>query len=117
MQDLAIEPGAGRAQYRFILADSDSNAFTDFVPKLVESLRQQSGLEDIASDIEGQGLAAGLKVDRDTAARFGITLATIDNALYDSFGQRIVSTIFTQSNQRRVILETEPSFTPSVESI
>ena len=66
---------------------------------------------------KAQGLAAVLTVDRDTAARFGITLATIDNALYDAFGQRIVSTIFTQSNQRRVILETDPSFTPSVDSL
>ncbi|MGP0008902.1 MAG: multidrug efflux RND transporter permease subunit [Methylocella sp.] len=117
VQDLAIETSVSRTQYRFVLAATDPAAFADFVPDLVERLRQQPQLEDVASDLEAQGLAAVLTVDRDTAARFGITLATIDNALYDAFGQRIVSTIFTQSNQRRVILETDPSFTPSVDSL
>ena len=117
VQDLAIETSVSRTQYRFVLAATDPAAFADFVPELVERLRQQPQLEDVASDLEAQGLAAVLTVDRDTAARFGITLATIDNALYDAFGQRIVSTIFTQSNQRRVILETDPSFTPSVDSL
>jgi multidrug efflux pump len=117
VQDLAIETSVSRTQYRFVLAASDPAAFADFVPDLVERLRQQSQLEDVGSDLDAQGLAAVLTVDRDTAARFGITLATIDNALYDAFGQRIVSTIFTQSHQRRVILETDPSFTPSVDSL
>ena len=117
VQDLAIETSVSRTQYRFVLAATDPAAFADFVPELVERLRQQPQLEDVASDLEAQGLAAVLTVDRDTAARFGITLATIDNALYDAFGQRIVSTIFTQSNQRRVILETDPAFTPSVDSL
>jgi multidrug efflux pump len=117
VQDLTIETSVSRTQYRFVLAATDPAAFADFVPELVERLRQQPQLEDVASDLEAQGLAAVLTVDRDTAARFGITLATIDNALYDAFGQRIVSTIFTQSNQRRVILETDPSFTPSVDSL
>ena len=75
------------------------------------------GFRTSASDLQSQGLAAVLTVDRDTAARFGITLATIDNALYSAFGQRIISTIFTQSSQRRVILETDPAFTPSVDSL
>ena len=117
VQDLAIESSVSRTQYQFILAGTDPNAFGDFVPKLVDRLRQQKQLEDVTSDLESQGLAAWLTVDRDTAARFGITLATIDNALYDAFGQRIVSTIFTQSNQYRVILETDPAFTPSVEAL
>ncbi|MGO9720610.1 MAG: efflux RND transporter permease subunit, partial [Methylocella sp.] len=117
VQDLAIETSVSRTQYRFVLAATDPAAFADFVPELVERLRQQPQLEDVASDLESQGLAAVLTVDRDTAARFGITLATIDNALYDAFGQRIVSTIFTQSNQRRVILETDPAFTSSVEAL
>ena len=117
VQDLAIETSVSRTQYRFVLAATDPAAFIGFVPELVERLRQQPRLEDVASDLESQGLAAVLTVDRDTASRFGITLATIDNALYSAFGQRIISTIFTQSNQRRVILETDPSFTPSVDSL
>jgi multidrug efflux pump len=117
VQDLTIETSVSRTQYSFVLAATDPAAFADFVPELVERLRQQKELEDISSDLETQGLAAVLTVDRDTAARFGITLATIDNALYDAFGQRIVSTVFSQSNQRRVILETDPSFTPSVDAL
>ncbi len=117
VQDLAIETSVSRTQHRFVLAATDPAAFVGFVPELVERLRQQPRLEDVASDLESQGLAAVLTVDRDTASRFGITLATIDNALYSAFGQRIISTIFTQSNQRRVILETDPSFTPSVDSL
>jgi len=117
VQDLAIETGASRTQYQFVLAAIDPTSLTTFVPKLVERLRRQPQLEDVASDLESQGLAAFLRVDRDTAARFGITLATIDNALYDAFGQRIVSTIFTQSHQRRVILETDTAFTPSTDSL
>ncbi len=117
VQDLAIETSVSRTQYSFVLAATDPAAFTGFVPELVRRLRQQPRLQDVASDLQSQGLAAVLTVDRDTAARFGITLATIDNALYSAFGQRIISTIFTQSSQRRVILETDPSFTPSVDSL
>ena len=117
VQDLAIETSVSRTQYRFVLAATDPAAFADVVPELVERLRQRKELEDVSSDLEAQGLAAVLTIDRDTAARFGITLATVDNALYDAFGQRIVSTIFTESNQRRVILETDPAFTPSVEAL
>ena len=74
--------------------------------------RQVPKLVDVASDSQQNGLSAYIDVDRDTAGRFGITPATIDNALYDAFGQRIVSTIFTQSNQYRVILEADPSLQP-----
>jgi multidrug efflux pump len=73
--------------------------------------------EDVASDAEQAGLSAYLDIDRDTAGRFGITPATVDNALYDSFGQRIVSTIFTQSTQRRVILEADPTFQNTLQSL
>ncbi|HXW72568.1 MAG TPA: efflux RND transporter permease subunit [Methylocella sp.] len=117
VQDLTIETSVSRTQYQFILAATDPAAFGDFAPKLVDRLKQQKPLEDVTSDLESQGLAAVLTVDRDTAARFGITLATIDNALYDAFGQRIVSTIFTQASQRRVILETDAQFTPSAEAL
>ncbi|WP_026605592.1 multidrug efflux RND transporter permease subunit [Methylocapsa acidiphila] len=116
-QDLAIDSSAGRTLYQFILEDADPAELDLVVPELVDRLRREPLLEDVSSALESQGLAAYLDVDRDTAARFGITLATIDNALYDSFGQRIVSTIFTQSNQYRVILEADPAFTPSTEAL
>ncbi|MGO8848034.1 MAG: multidrug efflux RND transporter permease subunit [Methylocella sp.] len=117
VQDLAIDSSVSRTQYQFLLQDADPAEFDVFVPKLVDLLRQEPQIEDVSNSLEAQGLAASLNVDRDTAARFGITLATIDNALYDAFGQRIISTVFTQSNQYRVILETNPVFTPSVEAL
>lgn len=107
-QDLTVETEVGAAQYQFIL---DNPSFTElgaWTPKLVAELRKAPGLVDVTSDLQDDGLAATIDVDRATAARFGITLATIDNALYDSFGQRIVSTIFTQASQMRVILEADP---------
>jgi multidrug efflux pump len=87
------------------------------VPKLVDRLQQLPQIEDVASDQENQGLAAYVTIDRDTAGRFGITPATVDNALYDAFGQRIVSTIFTQSNQYRVILQADSSLMASLDSL
>jgi multidrug efflux pump len=109
VQDLTIDTTVSRTQYQFVLEDANPDEFNTWVPKLVERLRQLPQLADVASDQENQGLAAFLTIDRDTAARFGITPATVDNALYDSFGQRIVSTIFTQSNQYRVILQADSS--------
>jgi multidrug efflux pump len=87
------------------------------VPRLVDRLNQAPELEDVVSDLQDRGLAAYITVDRDAAARFGITLATVDNALYDAFGQRIVSTIFTQTNQYRVILEVAPALQASLQSL
>ncbi len=87
------------------------------MPKLIDTLRTAPELENVSTNFTDRGLAAQVTVDRDTAARFGITAATIDNALYDSFGQRIVSTIFTQSNQYRVILEADPGVQNSVGSL
>lgn len=112
MPDLAIDSSSGRAQYQFILESADAAEFEVWIPRLLERLKQAPQLENVSSDLDTQGLAAILTIDRDTAARFGITLATIDNALYDAFGQRIISTIFTQSNQHRIILEAKPSLTP-----
>src|SRR5208282_3280067 len=95
-------------QYQFVLEDANLNEFQVWVPQLVARLRQVPQIADVASDLQQNGLAAFITIDRGTAARFGITPATVDNALYDAFGQRIVSTIFTQSNQYRVILEASP---------
>ncbi len=104
VQDLTIDTSTGRAQYRFILEDADADELAAWTPRLVERLRRLPQLEDVASNLQTQGLALYVTVDRDTAGRLGITMAAVDNALYDAFGQRIVSTIFTQSNQYRVIL-------------
>ena len=87
------------------------------MPKLQDQLRKLKAVRNVSTSFLDQGLSAHLEVDRDTAARFGVTAATIDNALYDSFGQRQISTIFTQSNQRRVILEADPSLQNSVQSM
>ncbi|MBY6242647.1 efflux RND transporter permease subunit [Methylosinus sp. Sm6] len=107
-QDLTVETEVSATQYQFTLDNPSSVELGAWTPKLVAELRKTSGLVDVTSDLQDDGLAAMIEVDRATAARFGITLATIDNALYDSFGQRIVSTIFTQADQMRVILEADP---------
>ena len=83
----------------------------------MDKLRELPQLADVASDLAAQGLVAYVEIDRDTAGRFGITPATIDNALYDAFGQRIVSTIFTNTNQYRVILEADPMLQTSLQSL
>ena len=105
VQDLTIDSAVGRTQYQFMLGSVDTGALTTWTSKLVAQLRQNPKLEDVSSDVQNQGLAAYVQVDRDTAARLGVSLATIDNVLYDAFGQRQISIIFTQSNQYRVILQ------------
>ena len=117
VQDLTIDATVSRSQYQFVLEDANPNEFSTWVPKLLERLQQLPQLEDVSSNYAENGLSAYIQIDRPTAARFGITPATVDNALYDSFGQRIVSTIFTQSNQYRVILEADPELQKSVSSL
>ncbi|MBV8935360.1 MAG: MdtB/MuxB family multidrug efflux RND transporter permease subunit [Alphaproteobacteria bacterium] len=117
IQDLTIDATVSRSQYQFVLEDANSSEFSTWVPKLVERLQQLPQLEDVTSNYAENGLSAYILIDRPTAARFGITPATVDNALYDSFGQRIVSTIFTQSNQYRVILEAGPDLQKSLSSL
>jgi multidrug efflux pump len=108
VQDLSIDTQVSATQYQFVLENADLSAFATWVPKLMARLKEISAITDVASDMQANGLAADITIDRATASRFGITPATVDNALYDSFGQRIVSTIFTQSNQYRIILEADP---------
>jgi multidrug efflux pump len=117
VQDLTIDATVSRSQYQFVLEDANPNEFAVWVPKLLERLQQLPQLEDVSSNFAENGLSAYILIDRPTAARFGITPATVDNALYDSFGQRIVSTIFTQSNQYRVILEADPELQKSLSSL
>ncbi|TFZ01761.1 multidrug efflux RND transporter permease subunit [Ramlibacter humi] len=108
VQDLTIDTTPSATQYSFVLEDASTDELERWTPGLVDRLRQLPQVEDVASDLQERGPAAYVNIDRATAARFGITPATVDNALYDAYGQRIVSTIFTQTNQYRVILEAVP---------
>ena len=117
VQDLTIDATVSRAQYQFVLEDADPEDLSRWGPKLVDRLKQCPELEDVASNAQDQGLSTFITIDRDSAARFGITPATVDNALYDAFGQRIISTIFTQTNQYRVILEVDPKEQASLQSL
>jgi multidrug efflux pump len=117
VQDLSIDTTVSATQYQFVLENADLTAFSTWVPKLLAKLKAIPSITDVASDLQNNGLAADITIDRATAARFGITPATVDNALYDAFGQRIVSTIFTESNQYRIILEAEPSIQKSLTSL
>ena len=113
VQDLTIDTMVSRTQYQFALEDANPDELAAWVPKLVDKLNHTDGFADVVSDQANDGLSAYIDIDRATASRFGLTPATIDNALYDSFGQRIVSTIFTQSNQYRVILESNKEYQSS----
>ncbi|HTP46888.1 MAG TPA: efflux RND transporter permease subunit [Casimicrobiaceae bacterium] len=110
VQDLTIEDRVSRTQYQFTVEDTNSDELSLWVPRLVERLRHEPALADVASDLQDGGLQAYIDIDRATASRYGITPAVIDNALYNAFGQRLVSTIFTQTNQYRVVLEVQPQF-------
>jgi multidrug efflux pump len=117
VQDLTLDNTVSRTQYQFTLESADSAVLSAWTPKLLAALRQRPELADVVSNQEDNGLAAYVTIDRDSAARLGISVGTVDNALYDAFGQRIVSTIFTQSNQYRVILEADPASYVSVDSL
>ena len=109
VQDLSIEDRVSRTQFQFTLESADSDELGIWTRRLVERLGRSPHLADVASDLQDQGLQAYVDIDRDAAGRMGIT-AAIDNILYDAYGQRLVSTIFTQSNQYRVVLEVKPDF-------
>jgi multidrug efflux pump len=117
VQDLTVDDTVSKTQFQFVLEDADPDELAEWAPRLVARLKELPQFADVATDLASQGLAAYVDIDRSTAARFGITPATIDNALYDAFGQRIVSTIFTHSNQYRVILEAEPTLQNSLQSL
>jgi len=105
VQDLTIDTTVSATQYQFTLETANLSSLQEWTPKLLARLRQIPEIVDVASDLQQSGLSAFLTIDRSTAARFGITPATVDSALYNAFGLRIISTIFTQSNQYRVILD------------
>lgn len=117
VQDLTIETRVSRTQYQFSVEDADTKLLSIWTPKLVEALKKLPELSDVASDLQDQGLQLAITIDRGTASRLGITPTAIDNTLYSAFGQRIVSTIFTQTNQNRVILEVKPEFQISPDAL
>ncbi len=108
VQDLTIDASSGRTQYQFALQGSDTATVATWTARLVDRLSEDAKLRNVASDVQNQGLSAFVNIDRDTAARLGVTAATVDDTLYSAFGQRIISTIFTQSSQQRVILQADP---------
>ncbi|MFO1467505.1 MAG: efflux RND transporter permease subunit, partial [Steroidobacteraceae bacterium] len=108
VQDLTIEDRISRTQYQFSLETPDAAELSLWTSRLVEALQHSAALADVASDLQDQGLQAYVDIDRDAAGRLGVQPAAIDNALYSAFGQRLISTIFTQSSQYRVVLEADP---------
>ena len=109
LQDLTLEDRVARTQYRFLISGPDNEQLGLWSQRLMERLRERPSLSDVASDWQDQGLQAYVRIDRDAASRLGVSVAAVDNALYNAFGQRLVSTIFTQSNQYRVVLEVDPA--------
>jgi len=117
VQDLTIESSVSRTQYQFSVESANPDDLNHWVGTLVDRLRELPALADVASDLQNEGLQAYLEIDRDSAARMGVTVAAIDNALYNAFGQRLVSTIFTQTNQYRVVLEAPPGLQRSLTAL
>ncbi len=110
VQDLTIEDRVSRTQYQFTLESTNAEELALWTRRMVEKLRTLPKLADVASDLQDQGLQAYVTIDRDTAGRLGVTPAAIDNSLYNAFGQRLISTIFTQASQYRVVLEVKPEY-------
>ena len=110
VQDLTVEDRVSKTQYQYSLEDPDAAELNDWTPKLVEALSELPQLRDVGSDQQDKGRRIFLTIDRNTASRYGITPQMIDDTLYDAFGQRQISTIFTQLNQYRVVLEVKPDF-------
>ncbi len=117
VQDLTMENRVSRTQYQFTLETPDINELNQWTKRLVTQLAQETALSDVSSDVQDQGQQVYVNIDRSTASRLGITTAAIDNTLYSAYGQRLVSTIFTQSNQYRVVLELDPKDQESPENL
>ena len=116
-QDLTLDTVVSPNQYQFVLRGPSQAAFEQYVPELVARMKKIKAISDVTSDLDNEGLSVNVEVNRQLAARYGITPATIDNALYDALGQRIVSTIFNQSNQYRVVLVAKPESLPNLQAL
>ncbi len=117
VQDLTVEDRVSRTQYQFTLEDADPKELATWTAKLVAKLKTLPELRDVATDQQNQAAQANLVIDRDTASRLGVTASAIDNTLYDAFGQRLVSIMFTQLNQYHVVLEVDPNFRTDPDSL
>ena len=117
VQDLTIDTQVSRTQYQFTLQAMSLDDLSLWVPQLMNELKQTPQLADVTSDWQDQGLVAYVNVDRDSASRLGVTMSDVDNALYNAFGQRLISTIYTQANQYRVVLEHDVSATPGLAAL
>jgi multidrug efflux pump len=117
VQDLTVEDRVSRTQFQYSIEDADAQELSQWTPKLVAKLQTLPALRDVATDQLNNGLRTNVTIDRDTASRLGIFPQAIDNTLYDAFGQRQVSTIFTQLNQYHVILEVLPNFAQTPENL
>ncbi|NYT37621.1 multidrug efflux RND transporter permease subunit [Allopusillimonas soli] len=117
VQDLTVDDRISRAQYQMTLSDPDSTVLSAWAPRLIDRLRTLPELAQVVGNLQDRGLQTTLIIDRDKAARLGVTNARIDDALYDAFGQRLISTIFTQSAQYRVVLEVAPQFRQSPQAL
>ncbi len=117
VQELGIEDRISRNQYQFTLTTPEQQTLETWTPKLLQALRQQPTLRDVASDLQMQGRQARVNIDRDAAARLGVSVEAVADALYDAYGQRQISTIFTQASQYRVVLEADPSRQPGPDAI
>ena len=110
VQDLTVEDRVSRTQFQYSIEDADAKELADWAPRMLDKMRALPQLHDVASDQQDRGLQASIVIDRDTASRLNILPQAIDDILYDAFGQRQVSTIFTQLNQYHVVLEVDPKF-------
>ena len=110
LQDLTVEDRVSRTEFQYALEDPNQAELATYTRRMVDELGKEPVVTDVASDLQDQGLSADLVIDRDTASRLGIAMADIDNTLYDAFGQRQVSTIFTQLNQYHVVMEVAHGF-------
>jgi len=117
VQDLTVEDRVSRTQFQYSIEDADAQELAQWTPKLVAKLQTLPELRDVATDQLNNGLKTNITIDRDTASRLGIFPQAIDNTLYDAFGQRQVSTIFTQLNQYHVILEVLPNFAETPQNL
>jgi multidrug efflux pump len=117
VQDLTVEDRVSRTQFQYSLENPDPQELSFWAPRFVQKLQELPQLRDVASDDQNLGLQARVVIDRDAASRFGIRMQTIDDMLYNAFGQRQVSTIFTQSNQYRVVLEVKPQFQDNLQDL
>lgn len=117
VQDLTVETRVSRTQYQYSLEDPNLEELNEWAPRFVAKLRELPELRDVATDQQDQGLQSRVVIDRDTASRLGITPQMVDDALYDAFGQRQISILFTQLNQYRVVLEVKPDFRNSPDDL